>query len=654
MLVSIQAIEAGKAMMRHRKICMKVGLRWVMGLCCLLLAPPGVLADTGQSADMRVWSVVYQQGEGQVSEIWVHHNGEDRAVGILPGRAERLVPLDASHFRCDVAAITLPFFGSPGRHVWALAPPTSWEIGLDRSCREIERVAPGETPPSIAPVGHDSASKRVMQVLGGVEEALHHARMAYSYLHQWDFRNASEGYHTASQKVKPGRFSGGQVLGPPFEKMAEGLESLAVEAKKEGPRRVCRDHLQMLGEWALTYRSAHGMFWPEDAAVLCDWIDSRGGDNRLFRSPEDRGAQRRFSYLYRPQAQVGEAVFISPFYQGRILELVKTEAGFRVLDRVAGKAQVDSLLAAGRSQLEPAEAVAIFSMVTRIDPTSAEGFSQLGYACLRAGDVDRARASFEQAVDIDHRLASAYNGLGLVFENHPKGRYDAIRFFRRAIQYDEEFVEARFNMARMRFALKEHDAKRDLDRVIALDQNYAPAFLLLGEWYEALEEDYGNAAVAYARYLALRPDDAEGRRRLAATYVRTQDFDKVTSLLEVYAREHPNEVEILPILAQACMDQDRLDWAQAYFSTYVRSAPDSLGRCYSDIRLLATAEEQAEYGALDPEARERYLREFWSVRDPNLTTAANERQLEHYRRVWYSLTNYSNGRRPWDRRGEVY
>ena len=70
-------------------------------------------------------------------------------------------------------------------------------------------------------------------------------------------------------------------------------------------------------------------------------------------------------------------------------------------------------------------------------------------------------------------------------------------------------------MAQTRYDLKEYDTKRDLDHVIALDPNYAPAYKLLGKWWEEQEENDEQAAMAYARYVALTPDDPEGRELLS-------------------------------------------------------------------------------------------------------------------------------------------
>ena len=48
------------------------------------------------------------------------------------------------------------------------------------------------------------------------------------------------------------------------------------------------------------------------------------------------------------------------------------------------------------------------------------------------------------------------------------------------------------------------------------------------------------------------------------------------------------------------------------------------------------------------------MERYWNSRDPDLSTPVNERLLEHYRRVWYSLTEFSKNKKPWDARGDVY
>lgn len=630
-------------------------LRMILLVLAFIYSPAHAAVDVYSKEGLHAWVVCYQQGLGQVSQIWINTGQKDRVLGILPGRVKRLEWVDSTKLRCEVASIKMPLYGAPNHQTWALLPPATWEIGTDGICEavdgggKIEIALSSETEFQKTPAKGD-----VVHVLKQVGDAVNRAKMAYGYLHRWDFRNAEMRYRQAAQIVSSDGLDTDAILQAPFEKLFQMLSSLAEEAKKEGSRRVCRDHLEVIGDWLLAYQQANQLMWPKDLHILDKWISKKSGQERLFRSPLDRRENSAISYVYRPNARIGEPMVMSPFYVERMVVLVRTHNGFLVQDRAVNQVQIDSLMAVGKVCTNPVEATGIFRMVTHIDPKHAEGFTQLGFSYLEGSDLPNARTAFEMAIDLDHRMPAAYNGLGLVFERHPRGRYDAIRYFRKALKYDENYLEARYNMARVRFTLKEHDAKRDLDRVISQDANFAPAFLLLGQWYETLEEDYVNAAVAYARYLALRPNDIEGRRRLAAIYVRTQDFDQIISLLEGYARDHPEEIYILPILAQACMEQGRLDWAQAYFSTFVNSAPDSLQMLYKDIQHLASPEEYAEFQSLVIDKQAHFLREFWNIRDPNLTTAANERQLEHYRRVWYALTNFSEGQYPWDRRGEVY
>ena len=45
---------------------------------------------------------------------------------------------------------------------------------------------------------------------------------------------------------------------------------------------------------------------------------------------------------------------------------------------------------------------------------------------------------------------------------------------------------------------------------------------------------------------------------------------------------------------------------------------------------------------------------FWAGRDPAPATAANERWIEHCRRVAYAREHFGEHEFPWDARGEVY
>jgi GWxTD domain-containing protein len=53
--------------------------------------------------------------------------------------------------------------------------------------------------------------------------------------------------------------------------------------------------------------------------------------------------------------------------------------------------------------------------------------------------------------------------------------------------------------------------------------------------------------------------------------------------------------------------------------------------------------------------RERWIHDYWELKDPVYTTAENEIEVEHYRRVAYAESAFYSAKWPmWDQRGEVY
>ena len=115
---------------------------------------------------------------------------------------------------------------------------------------------------------------------------------------------------------------------------------------------------------------------------------------------------------------------------------------------------------------------------------------------------------------------------------------------------------------------------------------------------------------------------------------------------------HPNAIEMSPVLANAYLAQDSLGLAEVAYDRYLEACEPVERALYEDIRLLASPDEYETF-AQAPD-RNAYLTRFWGDRDPDLTTAANERQLEHYRRVWFARQHFAKAKQPWDTRGEMY
>ena len=634
-----------------------------------LLSACGLLAGTAfpvpaDANDQRIWTASYENGQAALTEVWsMDASGTEHRLGAFPGRAGQLGrsadgrrvfykdrPL--RHYRLSgVGQAAVPMVES---QVWEVMVNGTvvrrpGEFELERL--DVEWVSAQNGGPRNGP----------NRSLAGVEKAMMTVKLAYGALRQWDFRHAQLFYRDAAQQFES--LARDRLLyskpAMAYAKLLAGRSRLAAD---QGARWVGRENLSAIGDMILDYRRLNDGRQPANLQELKASAQGGGLDeseerilDRLFRSPEDR-KKTPISYFYRSGAADGEGMVISPYHRGRLLELVPRGDGFEVLDRAAGRALVDSLLDAGTRVLEvdaPA-AVPVLRVVTLMAPKFARGHCLLGYAYLKSKNPDAALRSFERAVRLDHRMAEAYNGLGQVFEKRPKARYDAIRYYTKALQYNRDYLEARYNIARLRRRLKEHDARYDIEKVLDIDPTFAPAYLLLGEWYEVHEEDFERAALLYARYMTLEPEDPKGRQRLAAVYLRSRNYERIVDLLTDYVREYPNETGVMAVLAQACVGLGRLEWADRYFREYLQAATAEEQALYRDPVLLMSPEERSAFEIADGQARVELVKRFWTAHDPDLTTAINERLLEHYRRVWYALGAYSSGKQPWDRRGEVY
>ena len=651
---------------------------------CWFLAG-SALPVQAESDNRRIWTAFYENGQAALTEVWSEDAvGTERKLGAFPGRPGQLGwSADGRRLFYRDRPLRDYRLSGLGQAVAPMVERQVWEVMVNgtvvRRPGEVEfgRLDVEWVSACLRlPVRHRTQTGRARRgreaqnggpgngpnrSLSGVERAMMTVKLAYGSLHQWDFRQAQLLYRDAAQQFEA--MARGRLLySKPAMAYAKLLAHRSRMASSEGARWVGRENLSAIGEMIREYRRLHNGNSPVNLEVLMASARAGGLDEaeerilkRMFRSPEDQ-KQRPISYFYRSVAADGEAMVISPYHRGRLLELVRQGDGFKVVDRAAGEAQVDSLLAVGSRALEKdaSAAVPVLQVVTLMAPGSARGHSRLGYAYLKSKNPDAALRSFERAVRLDHRLAEAYNGLGQVFETRPKARYDAIRYYTKALQYNRDYLEARFNIARLRRSLQEHDAKYDIEKVIDIDPTYAPAYLLLGEWYEVHEEDFERAALLYARYMTLKPDDPEGRKRLAAVYLRSRNYERIVDLLTDYVREHPDETGVMAVLAQACVQLGRLEWADRYFREYLQAATPYEQALYRDPVLLMSSEEREAYERAEGSDRVERVKRFWSAHDPDLTTAINERLLEHYRRVWYALGAYSKGKQPWDRRGEVY
>jgi GWxTD domain-containing protein len=379
----------------------------------------------------------------------------------------------------------------------------------------------------------------------------------------------------------------------------------------------------------------------------------------LFHCSSDPFEDRELSYTYRPAVAKDDPVLTCPWHRGRLLHLLGRPGTYRILARDFLPARLDSLDAVAVDAVAEGHfdrAVELLEIVAHQRHRDPVAHNKLGFAALKARDYRRAETVFREATGMSRGevLARSYYGLGLIYVDRPKGRHTALEYFRDALTRDRGFVDARFQMAKARYEMWEYDAKSDIEKVLEIDPNYAPAYLLMGDYEAELNREHERAIPWYTKYLTLKPEDPEGRHRLSQAYLQVRDYDKVMQILLGFVQQHPEAIELLPIVAHASAKQDKLDLAMAFYRSYIDRQGSDERALYEDITRFTTSEEAAEYRETPHDEREDFLGRFWLARDPDLSTPINERLLEHYRRVWYARQTFSAAREPWDVRGEVY
>ena len=153
------------------------------------------------------------------------------------------------------------------------------------------------------------------------------------------------------------------------------------------------------------------------------------------------------------------------------------------------------------------KAVADYDRAIELEPGQAEAYHDRGTLHERLGDYQRALNDYDRAVELDDSLAIAYCGRGTAYRWLGETQ-QALESYGKAIELDPRLANAYSGRGDVYYALGDYArAVAEYDRAIKLDHQYAEAYHNRGLAYERLE-DYRSAAADYrlVRELAQDPD----------------------------------------------------------------------------------------------------------------------------------------------------
>ena len=281
-----------------------------------------------------------------------------------------------------------------------------------------------------------------------------------------------------------------------------------------------------------------------------------------------------------------------------------------------------------------------------------KSWSALGHAYLERGLLKQADDAFEKAMTFSDALAQARAGKGLVLLRRGGNFDDGVQALRSAIRSDPDYLDAYSFLAQALLDQGMVDGVGIAENAIRRDSTYLPPYRILGDWY-ADSEDHQRAQAFYQTYLTRNPDD-EVAERLGRSLLQLKNYRDIDRFVAPIAREKPEASHLLPIMAIKALRVKRYEESTQLFERFLAQIDARERRLYRDIQVLLSEEEIGTYRVLDDVEKEKYGARFWRAKNPNLSSAYNERQLAHYERVWMARWAYGRENYPWDRRGEVY
>lgn len=296
-----------------------------------------------------------------------------------------------------------------------------------------------------------------------------------------------------------------------------------------------------------------------------------------------------------------------------------------------------------------------------------------GMIALEKNEYRQAEKAFIKARSQNRNIPEPHIGLGRVYRLMKNRKLDAVEAYREAIKRDPESVEAYYEMAKVYHHLSFGDVapfgffkpmylNKGIDalkKTIELDPDHPAANHDLGVTYEIGLNNVEKALPYYVKQLEANPKHTASLDRLGRGYVKTGNLEQGVSTLNRLSRNYPEiQQKAGPTLAMLeatlHLKNGQYDKAQEVFEVYIQSLPFEEQAVYHDVVYVMTDEERKRYEAMTPVQQDEYRRVFWKSKDADLTTPANERLAEHYRRVLFSRTNFGENSFPWDRRGDMY
>jgi len=180
----------------------------------------------------------------------------------------------------------------------------------------------------------------------------------------------------------------------------------------------------------------------------------------------------------------------------------------------------------------------------------AEGLSQDGQLVTQmagilasAGQGERAVKLLDRAIDLDPTSGDPYFTKGLLLMNL-KRQSEAEQAIRAGLALAPQSAVGHYHLGRMLLeAGKGEEAAASLERAIAVNASFEPAYLALASIYESRQAQDRAVAVLRKYLQTVNPRNREIRHQLVRLYVATKDYQGARKELNDLLAEDPSDLD---------------------------------------------------------------------------------------------------------------
>lgn len=198
-----------------------------------------------------------------------------------------------------------------------------------------------------------------------------------------------------------------------------------------------------------------------------------------------------------------------------------------------------------------------------------------GKAFVAERNYEKARLEFKNALQIDEGYVDARFELAQVLENLQQWR-QAVAHYLRIIEDNPEHVGAKVRVGKLYLLARAFDeVQKQIDDTLALDPNNADALALRASM-KVQQEDFEGAIADLNAALKSQPHHVESLALLASLEMKGGQVEKAVKLLERGAENNPQHVGIKVILAGTLTERGQLEDAARLYKEIVDAEPEKL------------------------------------------------------------------------------